>query len=118
MAKKILGFVLIAVLLFFLVAAGFFAYKGYQKSQNYKLIDQYLTEKHLKSKIIDEKSDYDQRKGIFYKEIRLKGDEKNIYIAQPIHLKRGLFLQGFDAKTKKHDKKAKYNFFDENYKMK
>lgn len=118
MAKKILGFVLIAVLLFVLVAAGFFAYKGYQKSQNYKLIDQYLTEKHLKSKIIDEKSDYDQRKGIFYKEIRLKGDEKNIYIAQPIHLKRGLFLQGFDAKTKKHDKKAKYNFFGENYKMK
>lgn len=118
MAKKIFGFVLIAVLLFVLVAAGFFAYKGYQKSQNYKLIDQYLTEKHLKSKIIDEKSDYDQRKGIFYKEIRLKGDEKNIYIAQPIHLKRGLFLQGFDAKTKKHDKKAKYNFFDENYKMK
>ncbi|ALN77225.1 MULTISPECIES: DUF3139 domain-containing protein [Staphylococcus] len=118
MAKKILGFVFIAVLLFVLVAAGFFAYKGYQKSQNYKLIDQYLTEKHLKSKIIDEKSDYDQRKGIFYKEIRLKGDEKNIYIAQPIHLKRGLFLQGFDAKTKKHDKKAKYNFFDENYKMK
>lgn len=118
MAKKILVFVLIAVLLFVLVAAGFFAYKGYQKSQNYKLIDQYLTEKHLKSKIIDEKSDYDQRKGIFYKEIRLKGDEKNIYIAQPIHLKRGLFLQGFDAKTKKHDKKAKYNFFDENYKMK
>ena len=118
MAKKILGFVFIAVLLFVLVAAGFFAYKGYQKSQNYKLIDQYLTEKHLKSKIIDEKSDYDQRKGIFYKEIRLKGDEKNIYIALPIHLKRGLFLQGFDAKTKKHDKKAKYNFFDENYKMK
>ena len=118
MAKKILGFVFIAVLLFVLVAAGFFAYKGYQKSQNYKLIDQYLTEKHLKSKILDEKSDYDQRKGIFYKEIRLKGDEKNIYIAQPIHLKRGLFLQGFDAKTKKHDKKAKYNFFDENYKMK
>lgn len=65
MAKKILGFVFIAVLLFVLVAAGFFAYKGYQKSQNYKLIDQYLTEKHLKSKIIDEKSDYDQRKGIF-----------------------------------------------------
>ncbi|UEX90460.1 DUF3139 domain-containing protein [Staphylococcus ratti] len=118
MAKKILGFVLVAVILFVLVAAGFFAYKGYQKSQNFKLIDQYLVEKNLKDKIIDEKSDYDQRKGIFYKELRFKGDEKNVYIAQPIHLKRGFFLQGFDAKTKKHDKKAKYNFFDEEYKLK
>ncbi|AKS66363.1 hypothetical protein RN70_02560 [Staphylococcus schleiferi] len=118
MAKKILKLVLALVLLFVIVAAGFFAYKGYQKSQNLKLIDQYLTEHHLSDKVIKEKSEYDPRKGVFYKELTLKGDEKNTYIAQPIHLKRGFFLQGFDSKTKKHDKKAKYNYFNENYKMK
>ncbi|QLK86740.1 DUF3139 domain-containing protein [Staphylococcus sp. 17KM0847] len=118
MAKKIVGFILAIVLLFILVGAGFFGYKGYQKSQNLKLIDQYLTEHHLKDKIIEEKHEYDPRKGVFYKEIVFEGDTKNTYIAQPIHLKRGFFLQGFDTDTKKHDKKAKYNFFDENYKMK
>ncbi|MCS4486118.1 DUF3139 domain-containing protein [Staphylococcus americanisciuri] len=118
MFKKIMGFILAAIVLFILVGAGFFGYKGYQKSQNLKLIDQYLTEQHLDKKIIKEKEEYDPRKGIFYKELTLEGDEKNTYIAQPIHLKRGLFLQGFNTETKKHDKKAKYNFFDDNYKMK
>ncbi|ARJ50536.1 DUF3139 domain-containing protein [Staphylococcus lutrae] len=118
MLKKIIGIILTLALLFVIVAAGFFAYKGYQKSQNLKMIDQYLTENHLTEKIIKEKEEYDPRKGIFYKELTLKGDEKNTYIAQPIHLKRGFFLQGFDSETKKHDKKAKYSYFNEEYKLK
>ncbi|MBI5974327.1 DUF3139 domain-containing protein [Staphylococcus canis] len=118
MAKKIIGFIVAAIILFVLVAAGFFTFKAYQKSQNVKMIDQYLTEQKLDDKIIEEKVEYDSHKGIFYKEMKLKGDEKNTYIAQPLSLKRGFFLQGFNSDTKKLDKKARYNFFDEDYKLK
>ncbi|EIN4412445.1 DUF3139 domain-containing protein [Staphylococcus pseudintermedius] len=118
MLKKIIGIILSLIVIFIVVAGAFFAFKGYQKSQNLKMIDQYLTENHLKDKVIEEKDEYDPRKGVFYKELTIKGDEKNTYIAQPIHMKRGFFLQGFNTETKKHDKNAKYSFFDEDYKLK
>lgn len=118
MLKKVIGFIAAAILLFVLVAAGFFTFKAYQKSQNVKMIDQYLTEKKLTNKIINEQTEYDSRKGIFYKELTLKGDKDNTYIAQPLSLKRGFFLQGFDNESKELDKKALYNFFDEDYKLK
>ncbi|MEM5613427.1 DUF3139 domain-containing protein [Staphylococcus pseudintermedius] len=71
-----IGIILSLIVIFIVVAGAFFAFKGYQKSQNLKMIDQYLTENHLKDKVIEEKDEYDPRKGIFYKELTIKGDEK------------------------------------------
>lgn len=118
MLKKILGFILVVIVLFILVAAGFFGFKAFQKNQNVKMIDQYISENKLEDKIIEEKVDYDNRKGIFYKELTLKGDKKNTYIAQPLSLRKGFFLQGFDNESKEMDDDAPYNFFDDKYKLK
>ena len=70
-----------------------------------KLIDQYMTEHHLESKITSEKKKFNAKDGVYYKEVVFKDEPDKTYVIQPMGTSRGLFAQAFDTQTKKHLKK-------------
>ncbi|EKU46776.1 DUF3139 domain-containing protein [Staphylococcus massiliensis] len=116
--KKYWKLIIILILIFILCGLGFFGFKGYQKHQNLAFIDSFVKDKGWDKDIKSEKSEYDARKGIFFKEIQYKDEPNLTYIVQPIKMKKGIYSQGFDKKTKKSKKDAKRNFFSQEYKKK
>jgi len=109
--KRILPLILILIGSLILATLFFFGLKIYQGKQNLKLVDQYITEHHLDNKI-------NAKDGVYYKEVVFTDEPDKTYVIQPMGTSRGLFAQAFDTQTKKHLKKAKHNFFDDNYKLK
>lgn len=118
MKKRIFHIILIVLASLILAVAFFFGLKIYQGQQNLKLVDQYLTEHHLQDDIKSEKKKFNAKDGVYYKEVVFKDEPELTYVIQPMGTSKGLFLQAFDTQTKKHIKKAKHNFFDDNYKLK
>ena len=116
--KRILPLILILIGSLIFATLFFFGLKIYQGKQNLKLVDQYITEHHLDNKIKSEKKKVNAKDGVYYKEVVFTDEPDKTYVIQPMGTSRGLFAQAFDTQTKKHLKKAKHNFFDDNYKLK
>lgn len=118
MKKKVMITVGIFLAALIVSVAGFFGYKKYESHENLKLVDQFLQEKNWEKDVESEDVKYSPKIGVFYKEVKFKDEPNVTYVIQPMSAKRGLYSQAFNNDTKKNDKKAKRNFYDESYKVK
>lgn len=112
---KIFG---LLVLAFIIAAAFFFGLRTYQGHKNLELVDEYISQHHLKDKVKSEKTLYSAKKGLYYKKIEFKDDKDNIYDVQPVSTFKGIVVQAYDKETQKNVKHAKYNKFNPDYKPK
>lgn len=118
MNKKVIITIAIFLGALLISIGGFFGYKAYESHENLKLIDHFLEEHHWDKDVVSEEKKYSPKIGVFYKEVKFKDEPQVTYVIQPMSAKRGLYASAFDNETKKEVKKAKRNFYDENYKVK
>ncbi|WP_353422136.1 DUF3139 domain-containing protein [Staphylococcus simulans] len=118
MSKKVFHLILIIIGSLIIATVFFFGLKTYQGKQNLKLVDQYIAEHQLQDDIKSEKKKFNAKDGVYYKEVVFKDEPQLTYVIQPMGTSKGLFAQAFDTQTRKHIKKAKHNFFDDNYNLK
>lgn len=51
--------------------------------------------------ILNLKTQYSAKKGVYYKEVVFKDEPHMTYVIQPIGTRKGIFAEGFDTETKK-----------------